>query len=113
MFNYRLPQSAELEYVTVATVDELGPGQRKLVDVDGEPVEVGLIGDRARHRAGIGPKLGYSGVERFLPAAEWEDEGAFLDPSRVLLSAVVVARDGTRSNVHTRSDLGVAKVGEV
>ena len=35
-----------------------------------EPVEVGLIGDRARHRAGIGPKLGYSGVERFLPAAE-------------------------------------------
>ncbi len=46
MFNYRLPQSAELEYVTVATVDELGPGQRKLVDVDGEPVAVFNIAGR-------------------------------------------------------------------
>jgi 3-phenylpropionate/trans-cinnamate dioxygenase ferredoxin subunit len=46
VFNYRLPQSAELEYVTVATVDELGPGQRKLVDVDGEPVAVFNIAGR-------------------------------------------------------------------
>ena len=44
-----------------------------------EPVEVGLIRDRALHRAGIGPEVGHSGVERFLPAAEDEDEGALLD----------------------------------
>lgn len=46
MFNYRLPQTTELEYVTVATVAELGPGQRKLVDVDGEPVAVFNIAGR-------------------------------------------------------------------
>ncbi len=46
MFNYRLPQTSELEYVTVATVAELGPGQRKLVDVDGEPVAVFNIAGR-------------------------------------------------------------------
>src|SRR6202163_2319434 len=44
-----------------------------------ESVEVGLIGDRALHRAGIGPEVGHSGVERSLPAAEDEDEGALLD----------------------------------
>jgi hypothetical protein len=44
-----------------------------------ESVEVGQIGDRALHRAGIGPEVGHSGVERFLPAAEDEDEGALLD----------------------------------
>ena len=44
-----------------------------------ESVEVGLIRDRALHRAGIGPEVGHSGVERFLPAAEDEDEGALLD----------------------------------
>jgi hypothetical protein len=44
-----------------------------------EPVQVGLIRDRALHRAGIGPEVGHSGVERLLPAAEDEDEGAFLD----------------------------------
>src|SRR6187401_1061901 len=44
-----------------------------------ESVEVGLIRDRALHRAGIGPELSHSGVERFLPAAEDEDEGALLD----------------------------------
>jgi hypothetical protein len=42
-------------------------------------VEVGLIRDRALHRAGIGPEVGYRGVERFLPAAEDEDEGALFD----------------------------------
>lgn len=46
MFNYRLPQDVELEYVTVATVDELPPGQRKLVDVDGEPLAVFNIAGR-------------------------------------------------------------------
>ena len=44
-----------------------------------ESVEIGQIGDRALHRAGIGPKVGDSGVELFLPAAEDEDEGALLD----------------------------------
>src|ERR1700692_2019902 len=44
-----------------------------------ESVEVGQIGDRALHSAGIGPEVGHSGVERFLPAAENEDEGALLD----------------------------------
>jgi hypothetical protein len=44
-----------------------------------ESVEVGLIGDRAFHRAGIGPEVGHSDVELFLPAAEDEDEGALLD----------------------------------
>jgi 3-phenylpropionate/trans-cinnamate dioxygenase ferredoxin subunit len=46
MFNYRLPQNVELEYVSVATVDELGPGQRKLVDIDGEPLAVFNIAGR-------------------------------------------------------------------
>jgi 3-phenylpropionate/trans-cinnamate dioxygenase ferredoxin subunit len=40
MLNYRLIDQANLEYVTVATVDEIGNGQRKLVDVDGEPLAV-------------------------------------------------------------------------
>jgi hypothetical protein len=44
-----------------------------------ESVEVGLIRDRALHRAGVGPEVGHSGVELFLPAAEDEDEGALLD----------------------------------
>src|SRR3984957_7148564 len=34
-----------------------------------EPVEVGQVGNRALHRAGIGPEFCHSGVERFLPAA--------------------------------------------
>jgi predicted NodU family carbamoyl transferase len=44
-----------------------------------ESVEVSLIRDRALHRAGLGPEVGHSGVERFLPAAEDEDESALLD----------------------------------
>jgi len=43
-----------------------------------ESVEVGQIGDRALHR-GHWAEVGHSGVERFLPAAEDEDEGALLD----------------------------------
>jgi len=50
-----------------------------------ESVEVGQIGDRALHRAGIGARVRpRGGVERFLPAAEDEYEGAFLDESRLL-----------------------------
>jgi DNA-binding transcriptional LysR family regulator len=44
-----------------------------------EPVEIGQVGDRAFHRAGIGPEVGHSGVEHLLPAAEDEDEGPLLD----------------------------------
>ena len=44
-----------------------------------ESVEVGQIGDRALYRAGIRPKVGHSGVERFLPAAEDKDKGTLLD----------------------------------
>src|SRR6185437_10709165 len=44
-----------------------------------EPVEVGRIRNRAPHRAGVGTEVGHSGVERFLPATEDEDEGAVLD----------------------------------
>jgi 3-phenylpropionate/trans-cinnamate dioxygenase ferredoxin subunit len=46
VFNYRLPGGVELEYVTVFMVSELGPGQRKLVDVDGEPLVVFNIAGR-------------------------------------------------------------------
>lgn len=46
MFNYRIAKGGDLEYVTVATVDEVGPGQRKLVDVDGEPLAVFNIAGR-------------------------------------------------------------------
>jgi 3-phenylpropionate/trans-cinnamate dioxygenase ferredoxin component len=46
MFNYRMPHDVELEYVTVATVDELAAGQRKLVDVDGEALAVFNIAGR-------------------------------------------------------------------
>ena len=39
MFNYRVPdRAAELEYVGVAQVSELGNGQRLLVEIDGRPI---------------------------------------------------------------------------
>ena len=44
-----------------------------------QSVEVGQIRHRTLHRAGIGPEVGQRGVERFLAAAEDEDEGALLD----------------------------------
>src|SRR5690606_17102975 len=44
-----------------------------------EPVEGGQIGDRAPHRASVGPEVGHSGIERFLSTSEDEDEGAFVD----------------------------------
>jgi 3-phenylpropionate/trans-cinnamate dioxygenase ferredoxin subunit len=46
MLNYRRPRGVELEYVTVATVGELRPGQRKLVDADGEPLAIFNIAGR-------------------------------------------------------------------
>ena len=43
------------------------------------PLEVGLIRDRPLPPADIWPKVGHSGFEPFLPAAEDEDGGALLD----------------------------------
>ncbi len=45
MFNYRLPdRAADLEYVGVAQVSELGNGQRLLVEIDGRPIVVFNVG---------------------------------------------------------------------
>ncbi|HLC04201.1 MAG TPA: non-heme iron oxygenase ferredoxin subunit [Anaerolineales bacterium] len=40
MFNYRMLETDKLEYVTVATPGELGNGERKLLDIDGEIIAV-------------------------------------------------------------------------
>jgi 3-phenylpropionate/trans-cinnamate dioxygenase ferredoxin subunit len=40
MYNYKTVQSDQLEYVTVANVDELPNGERILIDIDGEPIAV-------------------------------------------------------------------------
>ncbi|MGY4466490.1 hypothetical protein ACVWWK_002172 [Bradyrhizobium sp. LB9.1b] len=61
-----------------------------------ESVEVGLIRDRALHRAGIGPEGGDSSVERLLSAAEDEDEGAFFDEA--LCCGAPNAGSATRDN---------------
>ena len=46
MYNYKELNDAELEYVTVATADELGNGDRLIVDIDGDPIAVfNIAGD--------------------------------------------------------------------
>jgi 3-phenylpropionate/trans-cinnamate dioxygenase ferredoxin subunit len=40
MFNYRIPDRGPVEYVTVGKVGELGPGDRLLVDIGGDPVVI-------------------------------------------------------------------------
>lgn len=40
MYNYIEVDAENLEYVTVAQVDELGNGERLIVDIDGEPIAV-------------------------------------------------------------------------
>ncbi len=40
MYNYVEADSENLEYVTVATVDELGDGERLIIDIDGEAIAV-------------------------------------------------------------------------
>jgi len=40
MYNYLEVDSENLEYVTVAGLDELGNGERLIVDIDGEPIAV-------------------------------------------------------------------------
>lgn len=40
MYNYKTVESDQLEFVTVAGVDELPDGERILIDIDGEPIAV-------------------------------------------------------------------------
>ena len=40
MYNYKTIETDQLEFVTVANVDELPNGERILIDVDGEPIAV-------------------------------------------------------------------------
>lgn len=40
MYNYAEVEAEELEFVTVAAVDELGDGERIIIDIDGEPIAV-------------------------------------------------------------------------
>jgi len=40
MYNYVEADSENLEYVTVASVDELGDGERLILDIDGEAIAV-------------------------------------------------------------------------
>ena len=68
-----------------------------------ESVEVGLIRDRALHRAGIRPEVGHSGVERFLPAAEDEDEGALLDEALCRGEADAGSATGDHSGLSIQS----------
>lgn len=40
MYNYTLVTAEKLDWVTVATVDELGNGDRLIVEIDGEAIAV-------------------------------------------------------------------------
>jgi 3-phenylpropionate/trans-cinnamate dioxygenase ferredoxin subunit len=40
MYNYRIRAADQLEFVTVARRDELPSGQRKLLEIDGEPIAI-------------------------------------------------------------------------
>jgi hypothetical protein len=68
-----------------------------------ESVEVGLIRDRALHRAGVGPKLGHSRVECFLSAAEDEDEGALVDEALCCGAADAGGAAGDHSGLSIQS----------
>ncbi len=46
MYNYKTVESDQLEFVTVADVDDLSDGERILIDIDGEPIAVfNIAGD--------------------------------------------------------------------
>jgi 3-phenylpropionate/trans-cinnamate dioxygenase ferredoxin subunit len=40
MYNYREIDTADIEFIAVANVDELPNGTRMLIDIDGEPIAV-------------------------------------------------------------------------
>jgi hypothetical protein len=82
---------------TMSRVSALGLHRRV------ESVEVVEIGDRALHRAGVGPEVGRSGVERFLPAAEDEDEGALLDEALRRGAADASSAAGDHGGLSTQS----------
>ncbi len=44
MYNYKMIEADRMEYVAVASVDELPPGERILIDIDGEPIAVFNVG---------------------------------------------------------------------
>ena len=45
MFNYHEIESTNLEYITIASVDELTEGDRILVEIDGLAIAVFRVGD--------------------------------------------------------------------
>ena len=45
MYNYIEVDDENLEYLTVAEVDELGNGERMIIDIDGEPIAIFNIAD--------------------------------------------------------------------
>ncbi len=40
MYNYAMTEDEQLEFITVASEDELPPGERIIIDVDGEAIAV-------------------------------------------------------------------------
>lgn len=40
MYNYQELDADELEFVAVATVDEIGNGERMILDIDGDPIAI-------------------------------------------------------------------------
>jgi 3-phenylpropionate/trans-cinnamate dioxygenase ferredoxin subunit len=45
MYNYHLRDEKELEFVPVATTDELEDGDRIIFDIDGDPIALFRLGD--------------------------------------------------------------------
>lgn len=46
MYNYNELEDEQLEYIPVATTEEIKPGERMLMEIDGEPVAVFNIGGK-------------------------------------------------------------------
>jgi 3-phenylpropionate/trans-cinnamate dioxygenase ferredoxin subunit len=40
VYNYRTVEAARLDFLTVAEANELGSGERKLIEIDGKPIVV-------------------------------------------------------------------------
>jgi hypothetical protein len=68
-----------------------------------ESIEVGFIRNRAPYRAGIGPELSHSGVERFLPAAEDEYERTLGDEALCCGAADTGSAAGDHSGLSIQS----------
>lgn len=46
MYNYHLRDEDELEFIAVATTDELEDGDRLIFDVDGDPIALFRLGEK-------------------------------------------------------------------